>query len=319
MPPYGLVGTEVYQCYSIKWPDVKLPNVGKTCKSTVSIENSPKEIGEIGLLRLDEYKFSLYMVTTTLHKFGLVVKRLQCLIKCNWRHPFDLSGEHITHTCPEIFLENIDTVENSAIQIFTGEVTLNLPDDKRDCAIEIKLRAEIGSCLEDFQGQVFDCQLPDDLWSSLNSTYGTDVEFIVNGRSQKAHKSILASRSPVMADILANSPSKSIEIDASWENFYNFLNFVYTGELAGPVNEQLTNLARNFQIKTLEKICDAAKAVDYELEILRLDSINEELKMYADKRRKLMETSIREFEVPIELTQRTGYIQPFPDDLLHWR
>lgn len=317
MPLCDHLGTDVYECHTLHWPDVQLPEIGKSWKASYDIERSSSEIGVVGLLRLDESKFTIYLLATQLNKYGLILKRLQCLIKCNWKHPLDVVEEHTTYTCPEIDMDDIDTTGSSAIQIFTGEVTLLLPEEKRNFAIDIKFEMDFGGSADNLQADIYDDNFLGDMCRLMRGETGTDIEIVANGRSLPANKFVLASRSAVLANML--SKNIPIVIDANYHSLQDLIDFLYTGEISSElITEEKLNLAQKLQVKTLQQVCKAAKAADYEADVMRLDSINEELKMYADKRRKFMEEHLREYDMPFELTQRVGYIQPFPDDLLKW-
>ena len=94
-----------------------------------------------------------------------------------------------------------------------------------------------------------------------------DVELVVSGVSFKAHRAILAARSPVFAAMFASTMSESVTgrvdiPDVSPETFAQFLQFIYTGRLDTPcfANEQLGSCADKYNIKTLIDLCNGSLA-----------------------------------------------------------
>jgi len=87
---------------------------------------------------------------------------------------------------------------------------------------------------------------------------------ITGGKSFPVHKFVLAARSPVFAAQFNAQQTEEefkqviIDLDVDETCMNQFLKFIYTGELDGPVTSQLVQLATHYQIETLEKICQAA-------------------------------------------------------------
>ncbi len=99
-----------------------------------------------------------------------------------------------------------------------------------------------------------------------------DFEIISRGAKFQVHQFILAARSPVFATLLRDRSNRrhidgidsaKLEIDCvDSATVDQFLRFLYTGELAGPINNssQLLQLATAYQIKTLQDLCVAASS-----------------------------------------------------------
>ena len=112
---------------------------------------------------------------------------------------------------------------------------------------------------ENYQFQERDRLLQNQLWSSVLNHVGTDFEFIAEGRPFPVHKYILIARSPVFADLFSSDTHEQLvkkEENVSAASMEQFLQFVYTGELDGPIRDPgLMQLATVYQIKTLESLC----------------------------------------------------------------
>ena len=118
--------------------------------------------------------------------------------------------------------------------------------------------------VEGFSYQLMDGLLTDQLLASTENERLTDVKFVVGLSSKKktfaAHRSILAARSPVLAELFEKEDvTLPIEIiDAQPSVFQDFLHFIYTGKFKGCSASSLIELqalADRFQIKNLQKIC----------------------------------------------------------------
>ena len=112
--------------------------------------------------------------------------------------------------------------------------------------------------VENYQFQERDCLLKNQMWSSVLNQIGTDFEFVAAGRSFSVHKYILIARSPVFAALFSSDTHELVkkEENVSAASMEQFLQFVYTGELEGPIHDPgLLHLATSYQIKTLESLC----------------------------------------------------------------
>jgi len=119
--------------------------------------------------------------------------------------------------------------------------------------------------VEGFSYQLIDGLLTDQLLASTENERLTDVKFVVGLMASKkktfaAHRSILAARSPVLAELFEKEDvTLPIEIiDAQPSVFQDFLQFIYTGKFKGCSASSLIELqalADRFQIKNLQKIC----------------------------------------------------------------
>ena len=108
----------------------------------------------------------------------------------------------------------------------------------------------------------FDFFLVDQLWEACKKKHQTDVLFKVGDRSFFAHKFILAARSPVLAAMfhadMIESRTGTVEIDdVDPDIFRQFLRFVYTGQVDGPLGKDLKRVADKYDVKTLLALCKA--------------------------------------------------------------
>lgn len=112
-----------------------------------------------------------------------------------------------------------------------------LPDDQLTiyCLIEIYNKSEWTSGkLKRFNLSVPACRLADDFGHLLDSHDSSDVTLIVNGREFKAHKIILATRSPVFkamfsVDMKENNTNRVEVADMEPGILEEMLRFIYTG------------------------------------------------------------------------------------------
>ena len=88
---------------------------------------------------------------------------------------------------------------------------------------------------------------------------GADFEFVAGGRPFPVHKCILIAQSPYFAALFSSDTHEQLvkrEENVSAASMEQFLQFVYTGELEGPIHDPgLLHLATSYQIKTLESLC----------------------------------------------------------------
>lgn len=117
--------------------------------------------------------------------------------------------------------------------------------------------------VEGYSVHMSDGLLTDQLWLAAKSQRFTDVEFRVGAVETKkktftAHRSVLAARSPVLADLLGKAGSTDSPIDVDEVQppvFKNFLRFLYTGRLSPSSDVAgLQALADRYQVVTLQKL-----------------------------------------------------------------
>jgi len=117
--------------------------------------------------------------------------------------------------------------------------------------------------VDNYQVQQIDGLLSDQLWLSVTEQLdGEGFKLIASDESYlPVHKWMLAARSPVFAALFSSEEdiqSLHLIINCNAEEMSQFIRFIYTGELEGLVTQELAQLAIKYQIKTLEKICEAA-------------------------------------------------------------
>ena len=104
----------------------------------------------------------------------------------------------------------------------------------------------------------------EDLWLAANNRFMTDVEFVVGDRVFHAHKSAVASRSPVFDamfhnDMLESRTNRVTVDDIDAAAFERLLYFIYTGTLKCAANDHaLLMAADKYQVETLKNLCQRA-------------------------------------------------------------
>ena len=105
-----------------------------------------------------------------------------------------------------------------------------------------------------------DVVVADNLWSASVDGRLTDVDIIVDGRTFRVHKALVAARSPVLRNRFYSDVNKSSRIvleDVTASIFEELLFFIYTGSLRVPANEpKLLAAADKYQIDTLKYLCE---------------------------------------------------------------
>lgn len=136
-------------------------------------------------------------------------------------------------------------------------------------------RIGIESCVDHYSYQLCDQLAKDQLWDSVY-IFAPDAKFIFKDKIVKAHKAILAARSPVFASTFAGIKEKkpanghapsvyAVTMEkVEWKIFEELLHFIYTGEPMGPLdNEELLKLADEYELTTLSNLCRVAlKKID---------------------------------------------------------
>ncbi|XP_020042350.1 speckle-type POZ protein-like isoform X4 [Castor canadensis] len=113
--------------------------------------------------------------------------------------------------------------------------------------------------------KVPECRLAEDLGNLWENTRFTDCSFFVRGQEFKAHKSVLAARSPVFNAMFEHEMEESkknrVEInDLDPEVFKEMMRFVYTGK-APNLDKMADNLlaaADKYALERLKVMCEEA-------------------------------------------------------------
>ena len=177
-----------------------------------------------------------------------------------------------------------------------------LPDDKLTiyCEVNVVTEAkEYSGQVSPFQSRVPTCRLPEDLEDIFKSQEFSDVTIVANEREFKAHKAILAARSPMFRGMFSHDMKETkfnrVEVtDVDPDVLEEMLRFIYTGKsMLEPrlqqVREQkdqkeqekeqhlaieLLQAANKYQLDRLKMICEEALyktlSVDSVAEILAL-------------------------------------------------
>ena len=111
----------------------------------------------------------------------------------------------------------------------------------------------------------FDARLGQQLWKSAINAQLTDVVFQVGDSTFPAHKFVMVARSSVFramfeADMKEARTGRVQIVDATPDIFEQFLQFLYTGQLAKPASKHLGYLAEKYDVKTLSSLCPSIVA-----------------------------------------------------------
>ncbi|XP_053117462.1 speckle-type POZ protein-like isoform X2 [Hemicordylus capensis] len=143
-----------------------------------------------------------------------------------------------------------------------------LPDDKLTLFCEVSVvqdSVNISGQSNTNTLKVPECQLAEDLGNLWETTRFTDCSFYVGGQEFKAHKSILAARSPVFNAMFEHEMEESkknrVEInDVDPEVFKEMMRFIYTGK-APNLDKMADNLlaaADKYALERLKIMCEEA-------------------------------------------------------------
>uniref|UniRef100_A0A6G1SNG6 Protein roadkill n=1 Tax=Aceria tosichella TaxID=561515 RepID=A0A6G1SNG6_9ACAR len=160
-----------------------------------------------------------------------------------------------------------------------------LPDDKLTiyCEVNVVTEAkEYSGQVSPFQSRVPTCRLPDDLEDIFRSQEFSDVTIYANGREFKAHKAILAARSPMFRGMFSHEMRETkfnrVEVtDVDSDVLEEMLRFIYTGkstleqrlqskehkdqkeqEKEQHLAVELLQAANKYQLDRLKLICEEA-------------------------------------------------------------
>nr|CAB3266537.1 speckle-type POZ protein B [Phallusia mammillata] len=141
-----------------------------------------------------------------------------------------------------------------------------LPDDKLTLFCEVSVvqdSVNISGQSSMMQLKVPECRLAMDLQSLLDQSSFTDCIFSVDGNEYKAHKAVVAARSPVFRAMFEHEMEESklnrVEIpDISHEVFKEMLSFLYTGTSPN-LDEMAADLlaaADKYALERLKVMCE---------------------------------------------------------------
>lgn len=157
-----------------------------------------------------------------------------------------------------------------------------LPDDKLTIYCEVNVVSEAkeySGQVSPFQSRVPACRLPDDLEDLFKSQELSDVTICANGKEFKAHKAILAARSPMFRGMFSHDMKETkynrVEVpDVHPDVLQEMLRFIYTGKsLLEPKLQnkeqkeqereqhlaiELLQAANKYQLDRLKLICEEA-------------------------------------------------------------
>lgn len=231
-----------------KWELTGIENKAMTILSKMIKFQGVKSF-RVGLKNQATYS-TLLLITTNLNKMGLKAEAVTFV--CNG----------VAHEYKMTLITNSKGEEDETVgslQLFTAPFDeYNMISGDYSFTFRIFLSGVVG----DYRVQEMDLLLRNQLWSSFTNQVETDFEIIAEGKRFLVHKYMLAARSSVFAAKFNEQNSgrateEVVLVDAA--SVLQFIKFIYTGELEGPVkSEELLQLANNYKIKTLEDLCRIA-------------------------------------------------------------
>ncbi|KFQ72507.1 Speckle-type POZ protein-like [Phaethon lepturus] len=143
-----------------------------------------------------------------------------------------------------------------------------LPDDKLTLFCEVSVvqdSVNISGQSNTNTLKVPECRLAEDLGNLWETTRFTDCSFYVGGQEFKAHKSVLAARSPVFNAMFEHEMEESkknrVEInDVDPEVFKEMMRFIYTGKAPNleKMADNLLAAADKYALERLKVMCEEA-------------------------------------------------------------
>ena len=206
----------------------------------------------------------------------LLARQVSCLVNSRGLARFGLKVEAVICTDDDQHEFQLCCPAEDG-QVFVAEFNLGrtsialLPDcwttdEMTALSFSFSFRLHLTGTVDGFRPVHFDPHVGRRLWEAASHRKGTDVEFQVGRQTLAAHKFVLAARCPVFRAMFASgmiecSTGAVVNIvDADPDIFRQFLHFLYTGQLAGPVGHELGTLADRYLDDTLTALCRAAPA-----------------------------------------------------------
>ena len=256
---------EKWKCYKFTWK-LDMPQVNQLVTNTISIGDEKNVVGRVGFKKGSYTSHQLYFFSQAFHTLGMYVKKVECSSTA------DSERLHLAKVCQNKHLQMFHGViptMTTGQQYYSNELRQYLQP------VELYFQVYVTGLINTFQYQPVDYRLSPELWNSLsNSSLAyADVELVVGSQTQSAHQAILAARSPVFLKKFQDKSFKSKIIidDLRWDEFQNFLYFIYTGKLKTACNLALKEAAEKYDVKTLLELCKAVEQVPVVEEICNLE------------------------------------------------
>ncbi|XP_008546874.1 speckle-type POZ protein isoform X2 [Microplitis demolitor] len=151
-----------------------------------------------------------------------------------------------------------------------------LPDDKLTIFCEVSVVADsvnISGQSNTIQFKVPECRLPEDLGTLFESQKFSDVTLTVCGNEFRAHKAILAARSPVFSAMFEHEMEERkqnrVDItDVDYEVLKEMLRFIYTGKATNleKMADDLLAAADKYALERLKVMCEEALSTNLAIE-----------------------------------------------------
>lgn len=233
------------------------PKHGKF-SSTFFIKFCGEKLLKFMLSKIND-KNQLLLLTTNLNKLGIQVVDPHTFNNCDY-----VDGIEDSYTLQPQAGSDDGTYELFKADLILGDIpTLT-------CCILIQ------STSLTYQLHQRDFLLSRQLEPSVMNEAFTDFELISGGKPYKVHKFLLCARSPEFATLLEDGKQQLTIPPIETACMEQFLCFLYTGELEGPVRSpQLRKLADKYKIHTLLELCLIASHDIVKHEIANIDCLRE--------------------------------------------
>lgn len=195
---------------------------------------------------------TLLFLTTNLNKLGLKAAIVT----------FSSDGSDAKRFEMDLKSSSGEANGNGALQLFTASIEENY-NLYSTTSFNFNFTVYLTGIIEDFRIQQMDGLWGKQLWSTLSNQVGTNFKLMTkDGNSLMVHKWVLAARSPSYCRLFSHQTRlESLSLDCTADEMNQFIKFIYTGDFEGPVGDKIFQLAVKYEVKTLEKLIQAASQV----------------------------------------------------------
>lgn len=181
---------------------------------------------------------------------------------------FKVEDVYFRHECDDCWfrMESKSLEPNTELLHFTKQSNKSFDFKK---SYEIVFHVKVISTIGNYYYEFMDKSWMQDFWMAATNQQLTDVEIFVGSANKimEAHRVILASRSPVLKELLSRIRTTEKSVVTFGSHFdrdvvKHFLKFLYTGHLETSDGlKQLLALAIKYQVETLKNLCQLANRV----------------------------------------------------------
>lgn len=235
-------------CWEYEWLDVSLVKNMTTLSSFIQVRGI--EIFRLGVNSSADgrtLKMCCFSEQNLLRRhFGVRLAAVECIFNSAGMVMEMRTSSGPAENCPGVFSASFP----------------NVPSDPLPSVSTFTFHFYVTGVVDKYARERFDSSLVDQLWTAAVQKKMTDALIVVGEQSFSVHKFMLAARSRVFQAMFESDMSESrtgiVEIDdVEPDIFRQFLRFVYTGQLDGPLSPALRYVAHKYDVSTLEALCEA--------------------------------------------------------------